>query len=66
MCTRSSDCDWIGGGVGDSICDVLFESVLLTYELPTDDAELLVRECVGRIVKSCYMFFCLFDVIYLI
>lgn len=38
--------------VGDSIFDVLFESVL-TYELPTDDAELLVRECVGTIANSC-------------
>lgn len=50
--------DWIG--VGDSVFDVLFESVLLTYELPTDDAELLVRECVGSIENSCCTLFIFF------
>lgn len=61
FCTISSACDW-SDGVGDSMCDVLFESVLLTYELPTDDAELLVRECVGNIMNSCYIFLFIFNI----
>lgn len=32
--------------------DSLFESVLLMYELPVDEAELLVRECSDAVAEA--------------
>lgn len=49
--------EWTGELLFDWVGVVLFEFELFVNEIPVDDAELLVRECVGDKKSCCKMFY---------